>query len=181
MKESNDILFLGPEGCGKTLLMRRIKEVIKSKLSKLLEKDSIFSPESTIPTIGVDLITVDVSEVFSMNLREVGAAMVSRWESYIPSCSCLVFIIDASDVGSIASCYTLLMEILSNYQKPIILTINKIDISEPSNLYFIENILRINEIKRKFFNIYLLRGSALDGTLATVLLEWIIAYFKLSY
>lgn len=48
--------------------------------------------EGTIPTVGADIINININGK-PVVLREVGSAMASRWDKYLPDCDCLLVII----------------------------------------------------------------------------------------
>jgi GTPase SAR1 family protein len=64
------VLFLGAEGSGKSLLIRRIREV---------KEQTELSAESTVPTTGTEMKTLEIMPSCEVTLREVGASMASRW------------------------------------------------------------------------------------------------------
>ena len=83
-----DILILGNISSGKSLMLRRLKELFECSVS--------FSNEPTIPTVGMDVQTVEYIYTFptkrtlQLNLREVSSAMSSRWKSYIPYANVII-------------------------------------------------------------------------------------------
>jgi GTPase SAR1 family protein len=160
-----ELLVLGPEGSGKSLLIRRLQQLCA-------DGDEEGDPsESTIPTVGVDISSVDVDEK-PITIREIGATMASKWESYFEGCSALLFVIDVSDLGAIASDLVLLQEVLSNKAtisgKPFAILFNKMDlISDHSTVAVMYNLLRIEDLQRENMddlNIVLLSGSSLLKT-----------------
>jgi GTPase SAR1 family protein len=184
--EPPEVLFLGAEGCGKSLLIRRLCEICKFSRqytsAEPISKDTIdLSAENTIPTIGVDLNFLALSDSVNLNIREVGATMASRWDSYYDGCSTIIFIIDSSDLGSVAAAVTLLHEVLSNCKrltsKYFAVAFTKTDLSDPITVTYMDNILRIQEICLRYPNLCIFRGSSLDGSLALLLMEWFHALF----
>ena len=67
-----ELLVLGAEGAGKSLLIRNLKQLCSDDVTN-------DQSESTIPTMGVDISTVVVEEV-EINVREIGASMASRYD-----------------------------------------------------------------------------------------------------
>ena len=94
---------------------------------------------------------------------------MSKWDCYMSECSALLFVIDASDLGPVASDLVLLHEILSNrpplFKKPFAILFNKTDLVEdPSSIATIYNVLHVEEIQnenRDFLDIILLSGSSI--------------------
>lgn len=168
------ILIVGAEGCGKTLLLRRLKEITKVESSGKFE----FSPESTIPTVGVDLVTLDLCQGQSIRVREVGASMASRWDSYIPESNVIVFVVDVSDLGMLSSAQILMGEVLCHCEskgKPFAVALNKMELADETNMNLIVNVLRIHELSQMHPFMVILEGSAIDGSLPTSLLYWLRA------
>lgn len=102
-----EILLLGPKGSGKSALLKHMMEIYTSA--------EVYSSLGTyVPTIGVDVYSVTPPHSKrELRLREVGGAMSSRWKSYIPHCSVLVFTVDVSDLNMISETHVLLHEVLS--------------------------------------------------------------------
>jgi GTPase SAR1 family protein len=175
-----ELLVLGPEGSGKTLLIRKFKQLCTQGDE---EGDQ---SESTIPTVGVDISSVDVNGI-SLDIREIGATMASKWESYYLDCSALVFVIDVSDLGALPSDLVLLHEVLSNrlslLNKPFAILFNKIDIvSDPSTIAVFYNVLRIEDLQNEncdALNIVLLSGSSLGSNSSALCLQsWVQSFIK---
>jgi GTPase SAR1 family protein len=186
--ELPEVLFLGAEGSGKSLLIRRLCEICKlankygssSAAPGLLDVVEL-SAENTIPTIGVDLNSLPLTEDITLNVREVGATMVSRWDSYYEGCSTIIFVIDSSDLGSIAAAMTLFHEILCNCanlgSKNFAVAFAKTDLSDSVTTAYVDNILRLQELCLRYPNLCVFRGSSLDGSLALLLMEWLHVLF----
>ena len=104
-----EVLFLGLEGSGKTLLARRLQSLLgeassaRGKRSGGLREPPEISTE-VVPTIGVDVATVKHKRR-NLRLREVGGAMRPLWPTYLSSCSALLvsFTREARDVIRIAT------------------------------------------------------------------------------
>ena len=94
-----EILILGNQSSGKSLFIKRLLSI--NDLRKI----------STIPTTGTELHSLQIRDC-DFTLREVGGLMSSQWMSYIEHCNVLLFLIDLSDLGSIATTVILLHEIL---------------------------------------------------------------------
>jgi len=83
------VICVGGVGAGKTLL-----------LSALCQPAS-FSPDSAIvPTVGVNIFTLHTRHRKSVNIRELGGALSPVWSTYLSQESCLIFVIDSSDLSS---------------------------------------------------------------------------------
>lgn len=85
--------------------------------------------------------------------------------------------IDSSDTGSIASSWVLLNELISHKEllenKPIVLVMNKTDLSDLHVRHMALNILRINDlIDSRPGAINLFSGSCIELKLAESILKW---------
>ncbi len=188
-----EIIVLGCEGSGKSLLLRRIKEswITAAKTDQHrhkwdLQNMSLEMNEMTVPTIGVDLVSLRInSDPFIV--REIGSTMSSRWDSYIPHCWALVYMIDASDLGGIAQTMIYLYETfsLTNPQnqelllkgKHVVIVFNKLDLCDESTSEVVCNILRLDELCRDMhgqFSIMKINGHCMDYSLSSSLKEWIV-------
>jgi GTPase SAR1 family protein len=171
-----ELLVLGGEGSGKSLLIRRLKEVLSCTY------DPTKSLESTLPTVGVELnsITVPIpssptsEHMRSFNTREIGSTLSSRWENYIPECSFLIFVVDVFDAGRLAATFVLLHEALSHLPTsvPVLLCLNKVDMVSQQVLNSAQNFLNLDAIQKEY-NFKILTGSCLNETLATGVINWI--------
>lgn len=170
-----EILVLGAEGSGKTLLIRRVNETSENKFN--IEKSS----ESTIPTTGVDLMHVEVNPDVACNMREIGSAMSSRWDAYLPDCFGLIYIVDVSDFGSLPSALVLMHEILSNREvmrdKPILLAFNKTDCANDRAVNLCRNMMHLDSTLRDWPNIQTVSGSCVTGSLSIEVIEWMKTIF----
>ena len=165
-----EILVLGAEGSGKSLLIRRVKEHTEGKFS--VDTTS----ESTIPTTGVEIVHVELSSDVSCNVREIGSAISSRWDSYLSESCGLIFAVDVSDLGSLSSALVLLHEILSNtplmVNKRLLLVLNKTDCVERSSVVLAKNILRLNELQRLWPLMSVRCGSCVSGDICESVIDW---------
>jgi GTPase SAR1 family protein len=182
-----ELLVLGPESSGKSLVIRRLSELCVTNQGHV----EVVSPsttgdefsESTIPTVGVNISSIQIGDL-SLEIREIGAAMASRWDTYIPDCSALLFVIDTSDMGSLASSLVLLYEVLSNEtalkEKPLAILFNKLDlVGDPqTTLNVFYNTLRIDDLISRsstWKHLVLLSGTALDiNGSAKAVRDWIL-------
>ena len=206
-----ELLVLGAEGAGKSLLIRRLKELchnsksatdpnvpssipispppirsLQTGFAQLGGLPSFDPSESTIPTVGVNLSNLVISDI-PLDVREIGSSMASRWDTFLPDCMALLFVVDASDLGQLSSTSVLLYEILSNREfiikKPIAILFNKLDlVGDPRvTLPIIYNTLRIDDLLRRnkdWSRLVVLAGSSLDVSGATVLRKWILSFLK---
>ena len=182
-----ELLVLGPDGAGKSLVIRRLVE--SSAAAEPAASDP--SAEATIPTVGVNLTHVDLvaaapsSSLLSLSLdvREIGATMASRWDSYLPDCTALLFVVDASDLGALASAFVLLYEVLMHTphvaHKPAAVLLNKLDLVGDAAVALptVCNVLRLDDLRRVYPRLRVLAGSAVDrhcGCAAAGVKTWLL-------
>ena len=181
-----EVLVLGAEGCGKTLFISRLKTISQngSSGSSSGSPTSSESSESTAPTVGVELTSIEWDSCCDAFLvREVGSSLSLRWESFIPECSCLVFLVDCSDFGSFSSSLVLLAEVLSaatltlcHGSKSVLLAFNKSDLADSSTIAICYNVLDIDGLlSRTDINVTFVTGSSIDCSLCYAALRWMTA------
>jgi signal recognition particle receptor subunit beta len=171
---NNEVLVLGGESSGKSLLIRRIKDYILN--SQLDACDIAVTHEGTLPTIGVELNTITLDGGHQADLREIGSALSSKWESYLQDCRSILFLVDASDPGHVATSLVLLHEILATYHltagKPILVALNKTDLTDSATLVQVSNFLRLDEL-RGGGKVDVAQGSSMDDSLVKEVLSWL--------
>ena len=168
----SEILVLGGENAGKSLFIRRMREL-------LLEGhgfDLTLSSESTQPTIGVELCELHLSDC-KIEVREIGSTLSSQWAKYIPNCSGIIFLIDVSDPGHLSSVIVLLHEVLSNNSdnNKVLLGLNKLDLVDKCRLVMARNFLRLSELKTSHPCVEVISGSCMDGSLCIAAMKWMSA------
>ena len=136
--------------------------------------------------MSVDISSVDVNGI-SLEIREIGATMASKWESYYLDCSASVFVVDVSDLGALPSDLVLLHEVLSNrlslFNNPFAILFNNMDIvSDPSTIAVFYNVLRLEDFQNENcngLNIILLSGSSLGSNSSALCLQsWAQSFMR---
>ena len=175
MDKSKEILFLGAEASGKTLLIRKIK----STILKVTREDD----NRTIKTVGVNIDSFQLNNKNLVKLREVGSSMISRWTSYSDDCHMIVIVIDCSDPSSFPSAYILLLEIISHLNssdskapKPLILALNKLDLADDSIIIQFKNIFQLDNLIELYnYTIDLYYGSSISSPTNTSLIDELVS------
>ncbi|XP_066291518.1 ADP-ribosylation factor-like protein 16 isoform X2 [Branchiostoma lanceolatum] len=91
-------LLVGPPGVGKTLLLKRLQFLSgKDKLGDMEEAPA------TIPTVGTNLVNVQVGKKTELTVRELGGSMGPIWHSYYKDCKLLLFMVDASNAAQLSA------------------------------------------------------------------------------
>lgn len=167
-----EILLLGGEGCGKSLLSKRIVDTTN------LAPVELNQSESTIPTVGVELSKVEIGGR-TITLREVGSSVYSRWDNYYKECSALIFVIDTSDPGNFPSSLTLLLEVLTHSEImskiPLLIALNKVDLAESSIFQSCTSFLNLQALAEEMNNLTIVEGTCLapPNTLPQEVMAWI--------
>jgi len=167
-KSLGEVVLIGCEGAGKTLLCRHLEKLSKGDTSAL-------SP-STQPSIGVETAELSCrSQAFSM--REVGGVMQPVWGNYFAACAAVILVADSATAQGAASAAIELCEVLRAQTlagKRVLLLLNKRDlpsaIPEPSvrlllGLPALEDFAGPNRLR-------VLAVSALSGKGLTEVFEW---------
>lgn len=91
MSPEYSILVLGLDNAGKTTLLEQIKALYSAHEHPVLK---------TVPTVGQNVTTVDLPDVY-LKFWDVGGqhALRSMWQSYYSSCHAIVFVLDSTDIG----------------------------------------------------------------------------------
>ncbi|ROT70911.1 hypothetical protein C7M84_010785 [Penaeus vannamei] len=97
------LLCIGPEGSGKTLLLRRLLNLNKPDISM-----------TTVPTVGVNIVTLQVPEMLPINIRELGGSMAPIWHNYYSGVRKVMYVVDVSNLTHLANATLLFMELLAN-------------------------------------------------------------------
>jgi ADP-ribosylation factor related protein 1 len=91
-KPNIHVLIIGLDHAGKTTILEKIKEIYTN--------NKVIPPEKIPPTVGMNLakITYNGSKVIFWDLGGQ-MKMRSMWEKYYEESNCVIFVIDAADVG----------------------------------------------------------------------------------
>ncbi|XP_068250110.1 ADP-ribosylation factor-like protein 16 [Palaemon carinicauda] len=97
------ILCVGPEATGKTLLLRRLLNLTKPDLSL-----------TTVPTVGVNIVTLIEPEKLPIDIRELGGSMAPIWHNYYGGVRKVIYVIDGVNLTQLGEATLQLMELLEN-------------------------------------------------------------------
>lgn len=139
-----NILVLGLDGAGKTLLIRQLSAILVKNKRSLLERIAASVPPSaptsaddvtavvnpdTQPTIGVEHAVLPFDSR-TCGVCEVGAQLLPMWRAYFAACDLWIFVIDLSNSTQLAGAGVELFAVLSDpamRRKPKLVLLNKID------------------------------------------------------
>lgn len=85
------VICVGGVGAGKSLL-----------LSALCEPSTFSRDSSIVPTVGVNIFTLNTGPKKAINIRELGGALSPVWPTYLATETAIIFVVDASDLFSTA-------------------------------------------------------------------------------
>lgn len=171
------LLVLGPEGVGKTVMLKRLKTLTaQQNLAQAQQKQELGEAPSTVPTIGVNLVTVTHHRK-KYTFRELGGAMGPIWNNYFKEAACIVYVIDIANQTQIASACIQLLEVLSSKQTQemaVLLIFNKIDSPDCMSMSEISAIIRLREVLANARqDITVLECSFREGTGLNRILKWL--------
>lgn len=141
------VLVLGAEGTGKTLLLKRIQSEFENRADSAQDYEST---PSTVSTIGTNISSILINKR-KVNLRELGGAMAPIWKNYFGDATSTIFLVDASNNFQISASTILLLDVLGAEKlakQPFLLLLNKTNLSSTLTLKELRFILRLNELKK---------------------------------
>lgn len=171
------LLVLGPEGVGKTVMLKRLQTLTaQQNLAQAQQKEDFGEAPSTIPTIGVNLVTVTHNKR-KYTFRELGGAMGPIWSNYFKDAGFLVYVIDTAKRTQVASTCIQLLEVLASketHEMPVLLIFNKIDSPDCMSMSEISTLIRLPDIVANARqDITVLECSFREGTGLHEILKWL--------
>ena len=179
------LLILGPEGVGKTVMLKRLQTLTaQQNLAQAQQREDLGEAPSTIPTIGVNLVTLTHNKR-KYTFRELGGAMGPIWKNYFKDASYLVYVIDTARRTQVASSCIQLLEVLSSketQEMPVLLIFNKIDSPDCMSMSEISTLIRLPDILGNAKqDITVLECSFREGTGLHGILKWLQEKCSLPY
>ncbi len=186
-----ECLILGPEGAGKTLLIRKLEECAKKLRSKTTKETDKIKVEPlknyastaseeghhTVPTVGVNLAQVEAAKGVLCTLRESGGQMAPLWANAYKDCSMLIYVVDSSNQVQVSASVVLFLDILSSediHKKPVLLFFNKTDCPLGLGLMEYKCVMRLEDILlHATQEITVADGSCWTGEGIDRIMEWI--------
>lgn len=173
-------LVLGPQGVGKSLLLKKLKLVSFEKRGR----DSNGANETTareilptLPTVGCAVEVVRLGKNETCLVKEYGGSMAPVWSTAYSESDLVVYVIDSSNSAQISAATVLLVEVLGHpalKDVPFLLVFNKLDCPCVMSLNEYKSVMRLSDIlKHSPQNVRVLDGSAAEGnSLANQALDW---------
>uniref|UniRef100_A0A8C3QWU5 ADP-ribosylation factor-like 16 n=1 Tax=Cyanoderma ruficeps TaxID=181631 RepID=A0A8C3QWU5_9PASS len=167
-------LLLGAAGGGKSLLVRRLRQLSAEEPAELGE------PPATLPTVGTNLTDLRLPQ--KVTVRELGGCMGPIWPSYYSECSALLFVVDASNPTQVSSSCIQLLSVLSAEplaSVPVLVLFNKIDLPCYMSLVEMKSLFRMQDVVSCATQpITMLETSARNGTGLADVLQWLRTALK---
>ncbi|XP_070704657.1 ADP-ribosylation factor-like protein 16 [Pempheris klunzingeri] len=139
MSNNKICLLIGPTGVGKTLLLKRLQNILCGELGA--------SPP-TLPTVGTNLTDLSLKRK-KVTVRELGGCMGPIWPSYFKDCSSVIFMVDSANIAQIASSCIQLLSVLSAeplHGASVLILFNKRDMPGTMSLIEIKSLFRMDDI-----------------------------------
>ncbi|KAL1500769.1 hypothetical protein ABEB36_006214 [Hypothenemus hampei] len=166
------VLCIGPEGSGKTLLLRKVQN------SDYVDKNT-----TAVPTVGVDIFNLIIENKL-YTIREIGGAVAPIWSKYFANVGKVIYVVDTSNLCQISAAGVLLFTVLVHplLQKAKVLTMDqfllvltKMDVSyrqmRNEALLMLQMKRLQNEIHQK---ITVVEASAITGQGRNEIIKWIM-------
>jgi len=145
MTTTINILVLGAEGTGKSLLLKRLHYLVANGLAETF--DDI---PSTVPTVGNNIININLNKK-NYEVREVGGSLAPIWKNYYKDSQAVIYVINKSNHLQISASCMLLLTVLADEKltnKPILILFNKTDFDCHFNMVELRKIYRLDEIQQ---------------------------------
>ena len=172
MSQEIQVLVLGAENTGKTLLLKRLQKVIAEGINV----NSFDSIPSTVATVGTNIVNVTWNKR-KYNFRELGGAMAPIWKNYYSDCQGVIFLIDVGNPFQVSASTVLFYDMLSESKLakvPVILLFNKIDQETGLKISELKFILRLKDLQKHLTqNLTIAECSLKDGQGTQDVLNWL--------
>lgn len=172
----SQILVVGPEGGGKTMLLKRLESFISQVSSQSNGEVTFCDPPSTIPTVGVNLTTLRKNKK-KYFFRELGGAMAPVWSNYFKDSTHCIYVVDLANRGQVSAATILLLDLLTSRHSsswPVLIVFNKIDIPCGMNETEIRSFMRLDDIiQNSSQNISVIQTCLHDGRGLSDVVDWL--------
>ena len=187
-----ECLILGPEGSGKSLLLKRLEEHSKVKkkapqtaghgqpsfskadFAELASRDT----NQSLPTVGVNFTHLKLLKGVTCSLRESGGQMVPLWPNLYKDCKMVIFVIDSSNKVQVSASTILLLDVVSSpllQNKPILVFFNKTDSPLGLGLVEYKSVIRMDDIvSHATQNVTVVDGSCWTGEGIAAIHDWLV-------
>lgn len=180
------VLVLGPEGAGKTLLIRKLEEYSKKRKDNV-ERQTVAegtanlacqADHHTVPTVGVNFAQLKLAKGIACKLRESGGQMAPLWSSAYGDCKMIIYVIDSSNRVQVSASTILLLDMLSSpalREKPVMLFFNKTDSPLGLGLVQYKDVMRLGDIvSHATQKVMVVDGSCWNGEGVGSIMAWLV-------
>lgn len=172
------ILCIGPTASGKTLLLKRLQ-------NRDFQSSNFSNIANTVSTVGTNIVIIK-DQNKSLIIQEVGGSMADIWDQYYLDCVAILYVIDSTNLSKIGDSCVLLLSLISNINvkniKPILIVLNKTDISCTSSIDEMRYFLMINELIDSVPNqdIQVIETSCVTGKGLDSIFNWMKSFNKIN-
>ena len=183
MQRTSRCLVVGPQGVGKSLLLKKLK-IFSNQSSKNLrgtdsQNQTIGSREilPTLPTVGSTVEELKVAQNATCLLKEYGGCMAPVWNTVYAECDLVLYVVDASNCTQVSAATVLLLELLGSQDlrdKPFLVFFNKLDCDCPMSLAEYQSVMRLSDIRSHApQTVCVVAGSCATGQSLHSILQWV--------
>ena len=194
-----ECLILGPEGAGKTLLLKKLKRMITIEALEKNSTQAKVQPNSqdswpitdpsppegvlhTLPTAGTNLEQLRISKGVVCTLRECGGSTAPVWSSYYKHCNMIVYVVDSNNTTQISAATMLLLDVLSAEDlenKPVLILFNKRDSDCCMSMTELKSIMRLSDVLDHVTQpLQVVEGSCVTEDGLDTVVQWIVQNTK---
>uniref|UniRef100_UPI003AAD90D9 ADP-ribosylation factor-like protein 16 isoform X1 n=1 Tax=Centroberyx gerrardi TaxID=166262 RepID=UPI003AAD90D9 len=152
MSSNEMCLLLGATGVGKTMLLKRLQNILLNEAceAEFWCDSASLSPSniSTLPQVGTNLTDLTVKRK-KVTVRELGGCMGPIWPSYFTDCSSVIFVVDSANITQISSSCIQLLSVLSAEPlrtASVLVLFNKRDVPCTMSLVEMKSLFRMDDI-----------------------------------
>jgi len=144
-----------------------------------LQKTGIVEPlidADVVPSVGVDISNLPIAKKQTLQMKEVGGAMMPLWPMYLNNSAGLIYMVDMSDsiqLGASAAHFHHLCGLPTVKGKPILLVLNKMDAPCLLHRGELESAFDMDAVVEELGDsLTVLEASALSGLNVKAIMDW---------
>ncbi|XP_002120312.2 ADP-ribosylation factor-like protein 16 [Ciona intestinalis] len=172
------VLMIGPSNSGKSTLLKILSshQDINASVKRTTAEKQFNELPPTIPTVGTNILGINVGKKCVVELRELGGSMAPIWGSYYSQSDGFIFVVDASNTQQISSGYAFLKDVTSDTQNinvPILVLFNKIDIPTMTNVNEYRELMQLEQFMNTVSSLSYLDTSCKDKSGIDDVCKWL--------
>ena len=182
MQSAFKCLVVGPQGAGKSLLLKKLKALNGKLPSRRCSRDHAGSAcdreiLATIPTVGATVEELKLTPKVTCTLKEYGGCMAPVWSTAYADSDVVIYVIDASNCTQVSTATVLLLEALGERElreKPFLIFFNKLDCECPMSLVELQSVMRMGDIRSHATQpVSVVEGNCATGQALPAVLQWL--------